>query len=119
LQILAACVIGLATTAWADETSRPAQKGLLAALQRAEHLLAEGEYTAAKKAFDAAFLAGDESARLFGGRAAVRIALGDIDGGIADLREAIRVNPGDLGQDYRPRAEVVLSKAALAHGEEQ
>jgi tetratricopeptide (TPR) repeat protein len=120
LTILAACLIGLASSARAGDESHLAQKkNERTALERAEDLLAEGKYSAAKSAFDAAFLTGDESAALFGGRGAARIGLGDIDGGIADLREAIRVNPGDLGKEYRPNADVVLPKAALEHGEKQ
>src|SRR5262245_57989986 len=92
---------------------------LQAALERGHESLAAGDYSKAKAAFDTAFLLGDESAAVFGGRGAARIGMGEIDGGIADLEEAIRRNPGDLGQKYSPNAAVVLSKAALQHGEEQ
>jgi tetratricopeptide (TPR) repeat protein len=92
---------------------------LQVALERGHASLAAGDYAKAKASFDTAFLLGDESPAVFGDLGAARIGLGDIDRGIAELEEAIRRNPGDLGQKYHANAAVALSKAALQHGEEQ
>jgi hypothetical protein len=90
-----------------------------AALHSGAKALAAGQYAAAKAAYDSALRLGEQGPAAFGGRAAARIGLGDIDGGVADLKEAISRNAGDLGQKYKPGSSVTFSAAALKHGEQQ
>jgi tetratricopeptide (TPR) repeat protein len=43
----------------------------------------------------------------------------EIERGLEDVKEVIRLNPGDLGINYQPTTDKELSAEALAHGEVQ
>jgi tetratricopeptide (TPR) repeat protein len=43
----------------------------------------------------------------------------ETENAIKDIRECIRLNPGDAGQNYQPTTVKELAPEALAHGEEQ
>ncbi len=119
LLALSAFAIGLSNSSAHADKAEVAAANRPTAIVAAEKYLAEGAYSQAQAAFDAALRLGDESAAVFAGRGAARLGLGDHPGGIADLQEAIRRNPGDAGQTYQPEASVRLSAAALKHGDEQ
>src|SRR5262245_31034362 len=101
--ILALAILSLAlpNNLRAADAPPSAKAKAAAAIEQGEKLLAEGDYAGAKAAYETALRLGDESAAVYGGRAAARIGLDDLDGAIADLKEAIARDPGDLGQKFK------------------
>lgn len=81
--------------------------------------LAGKRYDEALADFEKAHSLGERTPRLFGMRGYCHLGLGDYRRGRKYLRKAIRLNPGDVGQEYRPSNKKKLSPEAIAHGERQ
>jgi hypothetical protein len=80
---------------------------------------AKGEKTKASAAYDQLIAREPSSPLPYVERAKYLVYIGELEGARVDLLDAIRLNPKDIGQDYKPNTDRVLSEAALRHGEQQ
>ena len=78
-----------------------------------------GDFHRAIDDFTRAIEINPQSPAAFGARGVIYIEHRDYDKGIADIKEAIRLNPHDLGQNFQPSTDKSIDPAALAHGEVQ
>ncbi len=107
----------IAAVAWAGVPARAAETA--DRFQQAKHLLAKGEFDAAVARLDGAVRLEPKEAKYRGLRGVVWLRKGDFANGIADLKAAVALNPGDEGQHYQPSNGSRLSAEALAHGQRQ
>jgi tetratricopeptide (TPR) repeat protein len=110
-------VVLIAAAAWAVAPARAAER--VDRFQQAKHLLAKGDFDAALARLDEAVRLEPKQAKYRGLRSVVWLRKGDYAKGIADLKAAVTLNPGDEGLHYQPGNGSRLSAAALAHGEKQ
>lgn len=85
---------------------------------RAQCLVATNDWSAAIKDFDRAIHI-QPSCAFISERGCAYIKHKEYKKGIADIRKAIQLNPGDLGNTYQASTDKKLSAEALAHGEQQ
>ena len=89
------------------------------AFERGQAALRRGKLDEALAGYDAACKLRPKEAKYLGMRAVVSLKQGDLPRGVAGLKEAIRLHPGDVGKTYRPWLDKKLSPEALRHGKEQ
>jgi tetratricopeptide (TPR) repeat protein len=111
LMILTTGVIGSQAALIADEADEAYEQGQAA--------LRHGAIDEALAGYSQACKLRPKEAKFIGMRAVVLLKKGDYKRGIADLKEAIRLHPGDLGVKYQARFDKSLSPEALKHGHEQ
>ncbi|MBN2581345.1 MAG: tetratricopeptide repeat protein [Pirellulales bacterium] len=112
--ILIVCLSGMIGT-----TARLAADQSEEAYERGQAALRQGKLDEALAAYDAACKLRPREAKFVGMRAVVLLKKGDYPRGIAGLKEAIRLHPGDVGPKYRPRSDKPLAPEAIKHGREQ
>jgi tetratricopeptide (TPR) repeat protein len=89
------------------------------AFDQAIHALGAGNYDDALARLDEAVRIDLKQAKFLGMRGVVWLRKGEYAKGSADLKAAIKLNPGDAGVEYRPSSGTPLSADALRHGQEQ
>jgi tetratricopeptide (TPR) repeat protein len=110
--ILFAAATWTATPAPAAEKTDPAAP-------QAKHLLAKGDFDAAIARLDEAVRLEPKQAKFRGLRAVAWLRKREYAKGVADLKAAIALNPGDAGLHYQSSNGSQLSAKATAHGQEQ
>jgi tetratricopeptide (TPR) repeat protein len=110
-------VVLIAVVAWVGAPVWAAEKVDL--FQHAKHLLARGDFKAAIAGLDEAVRLEPKQAKYRGLRGVAWLRKGDYANGIADLKAAVAMNPGDEGLHYQPSNGSRLSAEALAHGQMQ
>lgn len=94
-------------------------RGVDSLLDSARWLHELGKRNQALRVVDRAKQLAPDSPLPYACRGEFLIAEGNFDEGIAELWEAIRRNPGDLGPSYDPAPKGELTREALQHGEQQ
>lgn len=89
------------------------------AFDQALHALNAGNYDDMIARLDEAVRLDPKQAKYLGMRGVAWLHKGDYAKGSADLKEAVKLNAGDAGVEYRPTSETPLSADALRHGQEQ
>ena len=87
--------------------------------EQARQAIRSGDYDAAIARLDPAVQREPQQANYRGLRGAAWLGKGEYAKGLADLRAAMRLNPGDAGLQYRPASDKQLSAEALKHGRQQ
>jgi tetratricopeptide (TPR) repeat protein len=89
------------------------------AFEQGQSAMRQGKLDDALTNFEAACKLQPKEAKYAGMKAVILLRLGKYEPGIAALKEAIRIHPGDVGAKYHPQSDKPLSPEALKHGQEQ
>jgi tetratricopeptide (TPR) repeat protein len=112
LAAAAAVWLGLAALAFgAGEAER--------AFEQAQRALDQGDYDAAIARLDEAIRLEPKQAKFQGLRGLAWLRKGQYAKGMADLKAAIQLTPGDAGAQYQPSSTKQLAGEALRHGQQQ
>jgi tetratricopeptide (TPR) repeat protein len=112
----------LAAAAWA--LLGPSAPALAAgksdrAFEQAKVAVHHGNYDEAIAQLDKLIGRQAKEAKYLGMRGLCWLRKGEYAKGLADLKTAIRLNPGDAGVEYQPSSNKPLSAEALQHGQQQ
>jgi tetratricopeptide (TPR) repeat protein len=99
--------------------SEPSPISAMAYLGRATAYDATGNWQAALRDYTRGVELEPNHPEYVAYRGCAYITHGQVKEGVADIRKAIELNPGDLGANYRPLTDKTLDPEAFAHGEKQ
>jgi tetratricopeptide (TPR) repeat protein len=116
--VLATAIIGLGLVDYARSADAGASEAERA-FDQARHALEQDDYDAAIAQLDAAIRLEPKQAKFQGFRGVAWLRKGEYAKGVADLKAAMGLTPGDAGSDYPPAAKKEISDEALRHGRQQ